>query len=69
MAYSLSSTLASVTRPTVIWKMAVSVFTGVRLLSIGDANGEIQRQSEQQALRLEINSTPGTALVNLSNSK
>ncbi|XP_063061386.1 histone-arginine methyltransferase CARM1-like [Engraulis encrasicolus] len=49
--------------------MAVSVFTGVRLLSIGDANGEIQRQSEQQALRLEINSTPGTALVNLSNSE
>ncbi|XP_031418059.1 histone-arginine methyltransferase CARM1-like isoform X2 [Clupea harengus] len=49
--------------------MAVSVFTGVRLLSIGDANGEIQRQSEQQALRLEIKSTPGTAMINLSNSE
>ncbi|KAK9407794.1 histone-arginine methyltransferase CARM1 [Crotalus adamanteus] len=31
----------------------VSVFPGVRLLTIGDANGEIQRHQEQQALRLE----------------
>uniref|UniRef100_A0AAY5JYA9 Histone-arginine methyltransferase CARM1 n=1 Tax=Esox lucius TaxID=8010 RepID=A0AAY5JYA9_ESOLU len=48
--------------------MAVSVFPGVRLLSIGDANGEIQRHSEQQPLRLEVKSTPDTALLNLSNS-
>uniref|UniRef100_A0A3P8YIU1 Histone-arginine methyltransferase CARM1 n=1 Tax=Esox lucius TaxID=8010 RepID=A0A3P8YIU1_ESOLU len=32
--------------------MAVSVFPGVRLLSIGDANGEIQRHSEQHHLVL-----------------
>ncbi|XP_018425028.1 PREDICTED: histone-arginine methyltransferase CARM1 isoform X1 [Nanorana parkeri] len=32
---------------------AVSVFPGVRLLSIGDANGEIQRHAEQRELRLE----------------
>ncbi|XP_063787494.1 histone-arginine methyltransferase CARM1 isoform X3 [Pseudophryne corroboree] len=31
----------------------VSVFPGVRLLSIGDANGEIQRHAEQRELRLE----------------
>ncbi|XP_041961031.1 histone-arginine methyltransferase CARM1-like [Alosa sapidissima] len=67
--HALLYTLASVTRIIVIWKMAVSVFTGVRLLSIGDANGEIQRQSEQQALRLEIKSTPGSAMINLSNSE
>uniref|UniRef100_A0A8K9V582 Histone-arginine methyltransferase CARM1 n=1 Tax=Oncorhynchus mykiss TaxID=8022 RepID=A0A8K9V582_ONCMY len=49
-------------------KMAVSVFPCVRLRSIGDANGEIQRHSEQQPLRLEVKSTPDTALLNLSNS-
>ncbi|NXE99503.1 CARM1 methyltransferase, partial [Menura novaehollandiae] len=32
---------------------AVSVFPGVRLLTVGDANGEIQRHQEQQPLRLE----------------
>uniref|UniRef100_A0A8K9WLS7 Histone-arginine methyltransferase CARM1 n=1 Tax=Oncorhynchus mykiss TaxID=8022 RepID=A0A8K9WLS7_ONCMY len=48
--------------------MAVSVFPCVRLRSIGDANGEIQRHSEQQPLRLEVKSTPDTALLNLSNS-
>ncbi|KAJ3600712.1 hypothetical protein NHX12_031689 [Muraenolepis orangiensis] len=47
--------------------MAVSVFPGVRLLSIGDANGDIQRHSEQQPLRLEVKSTPDAALINLSN--
>ncbi|KAK6300808.1 hypothetical protein J4Q44_G00289060 [Coregonus suidteri] len=47
--------------------MAVSVFPCVRLRSIGDANGEIQRHSEQQPLRLEVKSTPDTALLNLSN--
>uniref|UniRef100_A0A3P8W4Q1 Histone-arginine methyltransferase CARM1 n=1 Tax=Cynoglossus semilaevis TaxID=244447 RepID=A0A3P8W4Q1_CYNSE len=47
--------------------MAVSVFPGVRLLSIGDANGDIQRHSEQQPLRLEIKSTQDAALINLSN--
>uniref|UniRef100_A0A674BUP3 Histone-arginine methyltransferase CARM1 n=1 Tax=Salmo trutta TaxID=8032 RepID=A0A674BUP3_SALTR len=51
-----------------IAKMAVSVFPCVRLRSIGDANGEIQRHSEQQPLRLEVKSTPDTALLNLSNS-
>uniref|UniRef100_A0AAY4A0Z6 Histone-arginine methyltransferase CARM1 n=1 Tax=Denticeps clupeoides TaxID=299321 RepID=A0AAY4A0Z6_9TELE len=49
--------------------MAVSVFTGVRLLSIGDANGEIQRHSEQQALRLEVKSSPDAAVINLSNNE
>uniref|UniRef100_A0A674P1G7 Histone-arginine methyltransferase CARM1 n=1 Tax=Takifugu rubripes TaxID=31033 RepID=A0A674P1G7_TAKRU len=47
--------------------MAVSVFPGVRLLSIGDANGDIQRHSEQQPLRLEVKSTQDAALINLSN--
>ncbi|KAI3359418.1 hypothetical protein L3Q82_002915 [Scortum barcoo] len=50
-------------------KMAVSVFPGVRLLSIGDANGDIQRHSEQQPLRLEVKSTPDAALINLSNGE
>ncbi|XP_062874632.1 histone-arginine methyltransferase CARM1 [Trichomycterus rosablanca] len=49
--------------------MAVSVFPGVRLLSIGDANGDIQRHSEQQPLRLEVKSTPDAALLNLSNNE
>ncbi|KAG7505678.1 histone-arginine methyltransferase CARM1 [Solea senegalensis] len=49
--------------------MAVSVFPGVRLLSIGDANGDIQRHSEQQPLRLEIKSTQDAALINLSNGE
>lgn len=49
--------------------MAVSVFPGVRLLSIGDANGDIQRHSEQQPLRLEVKATPDAALLNLSNSE
>ncbi|XP_061086555.1 histone-arginine methyltransferase CARM1-like [Conger conger] len=52
-----------------ISKMAVSVFPGVRLLSIGDANGEIQRHSEQQPLRLEVKTTPDAALINLSNTE
>ncbi|XP_077476003.1 histone-arginine methyltransferase CARM1 isoform X2 [Stigmatopora argus] len=47
--------------------MAVSVFPGVRLLSIGDANGDIQRHSEQQPLRLEVKTTQDAALLNLSN--
>lgn len=50
-------------------KMAVSVFPGVRLLSIGDANGDIQRHSEQQPLRLEVKSTQDAALINLSNGE
>uniref|UniRef100_A0A7N6AM53 Histone-arginine methyltransferase CARM1 n=1 Tax=Anabas testudineus TaxID=64144 RepID=A0A7N6AM53_ANATE len=41
--------------------MAVSVFSGVRLLSIGDANGDIQRHSEQQPLRLEVKITQDAA--------
>ncbi|XP_034394633.1 histone-arginine methyltransferase CARM1 isoform X1 [Cyclopterus lumpus] len=49
--------------------MAVSVFPGVRLLSIGDANGDIQRHSEQQPLRLEVKSTHDAALINLSNGE
>ncbi|XP_063327181.1 histone-arginine methyltransferase CARM1 [Pelmatolapia mariae] len=47
--------------------MAVSVFRGVRLLSIGDANGDIQRHSEQQPLRLEVKTSQDAALLNLSN--
>ncbi|XP_061701157.1 histone-arginine methyltransferase CARM1 isoform X2 [Syngnathoides biaculeatus] len=50
-------------------KMAVSVFPGVRLLSIGDANGDIQRHSEQQPLRLEVKTTQDAALLNLSNGE
>ncbi|KAG5832576.1 histone-arginine methyltransferase CARM1 [Anguilla rostrata] len=50
-------------------KMAVSVFPGVRLLSIGDANGDIQRHSEQQPLRLEVKTTQDAALVNLTNAE
>ncbi|XP_056143642.1 histone-arginine methyltransferase CARM1 isoform X2 [Lampris incognitus] len=49
--------------------MAVSVFPGVRLLSIGDANGDIQRHSEQQPLRLEVKTTQDAALLNLSNDE
>ncbi|XP_072549097.1 histone-arginine methyltransferase CARM1 isoform X3 [Salminus brasiliensis] len=49
--------------------MAVSVFPGVRLLSIGDANGDIQRHSEQQPLRLEVKTTQDAALINLSNNE
>ncbi|XP_024127630.1 histone-arginine methyltransferase CARM1 [Oryzias melastigma] len=49
--------------------MAASVFPGVRLLSIGDANGDIQRHSEQQPLRLEVKSSPDAALINLSNGE
>ncbi|XP_065511056.1 histone-arginine methyltransferase CARM1 isoform X1 [Patagioenas fasciata] len=40
---------------------AVSVFAGVRLLTIGDANGEIQRHQEQQPLRLEVRTGPDSA--------
>uniref|UniRef100_A0A3Q3BDY2 Histone-arginine methyltransferase CARM1 n=1 Tax=Kryptolebias marmoratus TaxID=37003 RepID=A0A3Q3BDY2_KRYMA len=47
--------------------MAVSVFRGVRLLTIGDANGDIQRHSEQQPLRLEVKTSQDAALINLSN--
>ncbi|CAL9693941.1 unnamed protein product [Knipowitschia caucasica] len=50
-------------------KMAVSVFPGVRLISIGDANGDIQRHSEQQPLRLEVKTTQEAALINLSNGE
>nr|XP_015204763.1 PREDICTED: histone-arginine methyltransferase CARM1 [Lepisosteus oculatus] len=49
--------------------MAVSVFPGVRLLSIGDANGEIQRHSEQQPLKLEVKTTQDAALLTLSNTE
>ncbi|XP_053195090.1 histone-arginine methyltransferase CARM1 isoform X2 [Scomber japonicus] len=49
--------------------MAVSVFPGVRLLSIGDANGDIQRHSEQQPLRLEVKTSQDAALINLSNEE
>uniref|UniRef100_A0A8C6U827 Histone-arginine methyltransferase CARM1 n=1 Tax=Neogobius melanostomus TaxID=47308 RepID=A0A8C6U827_9GOBI len=49
--------------------MAVSVFPGVRLISIGDANGDIQRHSEQQPLRLEVKTTQDAALINLSNGE
>ncbi|XP_062295075.1 histone-arginine methyltransferase CARM1 isoform X1 [Scomber scombrus] len=49
--------------------MAVSVFPGVRLLSIGDANGDIQRHSEQQPLRLEVKTSQDAALINLSNGE
>ncbi|KTF84060.1 hypothetical protein cypCar_00031863 [Cyprinus carpio] len=49
--------------------MAVSVFPGVRLLSIGDANGDIQRHSEQQPLRLEIKINQDVALISLSNNE
>lgn len=43
----------------------VSVFPGVRLLTIGDANGEIQRHQEQQALRLEARTGPDAACLAL----
>ncbi|XP_066497905.1 histone-arginine methyltransferase CARM1 isoform X2 [Hoplias malabaricus] len=49
--------------------VSVSVFSGVRLLSIGDANGDIQRHSEQQPLRLEVKTTQDAALINLSNNE
>ncbi|KAM7142457.1 histone-arginine methyltransferase CARM1 isoform 5-T5 [Molossus nigricans] len=44
---------------------AVSVFHGARLLTIGDANGEIQRHAEQQALRLEVRAGPDVASIAL----
>uniref|UniRef100_A0A667GDU4 Histone-arginine methyltransferase CARM1 n=1 Tax=Lynx canadensis TaxID=61383 RepID=A0A667GDU4_LYNCA len=40
---------------------AVSVFPGARLLTIGDANGEIQRHADQQALRLGVRAGPDSA--------
>ncbi|KAI2588747.1 coactivator associated arginine methyltransferase 1, partial [Homo sapiens] len=43
----------------------VSVFPGARLLTIGDANGEIQRHAEQQALRLEVRAGPDSAGIAL----
>lgn len=43
----------------------VSVFSGARLLTIGDANGEIQRHAEQQALRLEVRAGPDAAGIAL----
>ncbi|XP_028728318.1 histone-arginine methyltransferase CARM1 isoform X5 [Peromyscus maniculatus bairdii] len=43
----------------------VSVFPGARLLTIGDANGEIQRHAEQQALRLEVRAGPDAAGIAL----
>ncbi|XP_030636993.1 histone-arginine methyltransferase CARM1 isoform X2 [Chanos chanos] len=49
--------------------MAVSVFRGVRLLSIGDANGDIQRHSEQQPLRLDVKTTQDAALISLYNNE
>uniref|UniRef100_A0A8C3DLG8 Histone-arginine methyltransferase CARM1 n=1 Tax=Corvus moneduloides TaxID=1196302 RepID=A0A8C3DLG8_CORMO len=44
---------------------AVSVFPGVRLLTVGDANGEIQRHQEQQPLRLEVRTGPDSAAIAL----
>ncbi|KAM9686986.1 histone-arginine methyltransferase CARM1 isoform 2-T2 [Trichechus inunguis] len=44
---------------------SVSVFPGARLLTIGDANGEIQRHAEQQALRLEVRAGPDAASIAL----
>ncbi|XP_044275239.1 histone-arginine methyltransferase CARM1 isoform X1 [Varanus komodoensis] len=44
---------------------SASVFPGVRLLTIGDANGEIQRHQEQQALRLEARTGPDAACLAL----
>lgn len=38
---------------------------GARLLTIGDANGEIQRHAEQQALRLEVRAGPDAAGIAL----
>ncbi|XP_075433590.1 histone-arginine methyltransferase CARM1-like [Ascaphus truei] len=46
---------------------AVAVFPGVRLLSIGDANGEIQRHAEQRELRLEVTRGHEIALYNAEN--
>lgn len=43
----------------------VSVFSGTRLLTIGDANGEIQRHAEHQALRLEVRAGPESAGIAL----
>uniref|UniRef100_A0A8C0LT84 Coactivator-associated arginine methyltransferase 1 n=1 Tax=Canis lupus dingo TaxID=286419 RepID=A0A8C0LT84_CANLU len=43
----------------------VSVFPGARLLTIRDANGEIQRHAEQQALRLEVRAGPAAAGIAL----
>uniref|UniRef100_A0A2I3HFY7 Uncharacterized protein n=1 Tax=Nomascus leucogenys TaxID=61853 RepID=A0A2I3HFY7_NOMLE len=44
---------------------AVSMFPGGRLLTIGDANGEIQLHAEQQALRLEVRAGPDAAGIAL----
>uniref|UniRef100_A0A8C3Y4V1 Uncharacterized protein n=1 Tax=Catharus ustulatus TaxID=91951 RepID=A0A8C3Y4V1_CATUS len=38
---------------------------GVRLLTVGDANGEIQRHQEQQPLRLEVRTGPDSAAIAL----
>ncbi|XP_062891998.1 histone-arginine methyltransferase CARM1 isoform X2 [Mobula hypostoma] len=45
--------------------MATTVFPGVRLVSIGDQNGEIQRHSDQQPLKLEIKTTQDNAFISL----
>ncbi|XP_038640919.1 histone-arginine methyltransferase CARM1 isoform X3 [Scyliorhinus canicula] len=45
--------------------MATTVFPGVRLVSIGDQNGEIQRHSDQQPLRLEIKTSQDSAYISL----
>ncbi|XP_067877179.1 histone-arginine methyltransferase CARM1 isoform X1 [Heterodontus francisci] len=45
--------------------MATTVFPGVRLVSIGDQNGEIQRHSDQQPLKLEIKTTQDSAYISL----
>ncbi|XP_060710874.1 histone-arginine methyltransferase CARM1 isoform X1 [Hemiscyllium ocellatum] len=45
--------------------MATTVFPGVRLVSIGDQNGEIQRRSDQQPLKLEIKTTQDSAFISL----
>lgn len=45
------------------------MFSNVRLLSIGDANGDIQRHSENQPLRLEVKTTQDAAMISLNNSE
>uniref|UniRef100_V9L3X6 Histone-arginine methyltransferase CARM1 n=2 Tax=Callorhinchus milii TaxID=7868 RepID=V9L3X6_CALMI len=42
-----------------------ATFPGVRLVSIAEQNGEMQRHQEQQPLRLELRSAPDSACLSL----
>ncbi|XP_078285609.1 histone-arginine methyltransferase CARM1 isoform X2 [Rhinoraja longicauda] len=49
--------------------MATTAIAGVRLVSIAEQNGEIQRHSEQQPLRLEIRTTQDNAYLSLHSNE